>query len=133
FSLSALAFAVTMIGSYIVGQVVPFNALEIVWDPAQFLHLGTMYLVFFVPFFFAATCIGLAFTCGREHISRIYFFDLLGAGVGALGVVLALFLLWPQDVLRLLVCVALLAAALAVFTLPVRYGPGSVYLLLAVT
>jgi Spermine/spermidine synthase domain len=123
FSLSALAFALTMIGSYILGQSVPFNSLEIVWNPAEFLHLAAMYLAFFVPFFFAATCIGLALTCAREGISRIYFFDLLGAGTGALGIVLALFVLSPQDVLRVLASVAVFAGLLATLTRPVRYGP----------
>ena len=133
FSLSALAFALSMIGSYILGQRVPFNALEIVWNPREFLHLAAMYLIFFVPFFFAATCIGLAFTFGRTLISRIYFFDLLGAGIGALSVVLALFVLWPQDVLRLLACVAIVAAALATLEPPVRYRLGGLYVLVLAT
>ncbi|HLU06010.1 MAG TPA: hypothetical protein VKZ91_05585 [Woeseiaceae bacterium] len=133
FSLSALAFGLTMIASYILGQRVPFNALEIVWNPREFLHLAAMYLVFFVPFFFAATCIGLAFTCGGERISRIYFVDLLGAGIGALGIVLALFVLWPQDVLRLLASVALVAAALPTLRPPVRYGLGALYVLVIAT
>jgi len=132
FSLSALAFAVTIVASYIAGQRVPFNALEIVWNPSQFLHLGTIYLVFFVPFFFAATCIGLAFTCTKALINRIYFFDLLGAGIGALGVVLALFVLWPQDALRLLAGIALLAAALAALGRPMRYRLAAGHLLAAV-
>src|SRR5690606_30482334 len=129
FSLSALAFTLTMIGSYILGQSVPFNSLEIVWNPAEFLHLAAMYLAFFVPFFFAATCIGLALTCAREGISRIYFFDLLGAGTGALGIVLALFVLWPQDVLRVLASVAVFAGLLATLARPVRYGPVTTCLL----
>ena len=132
FSLSALAFALTMIGSYILGQRVPFNALEIVWNPAEFLHLAAMYLAFFVPFFFAATCIGLALTCAREGISRIYFFDLLGAGIGALGIVLALFVLSPQDVLRVLACVAVLAGLLPPLTPPLRYRLVAIYLLVIV-
>jgi spermidine synthase len=121
FSLSALAFAATMVASCILGQRVPFNALEMVWNARQFLYLGAIYLVFFVPFFFAATCIGLAFTCAKSAINRIYFFDLLGAGIGALGVVLALFVLWPQSALRLLAGTALLAAALAALGPPARH------------
>ncbi len=112
FSAGALLFSVTMIICFALGQLVPFNALEIVWDPRQFAYLSLMYLVFFVPFFFAASCIGLAFTCLKKHIGRIYFFDLLGAGAGAVVVVAALFLLSPQNTLRLLAVFALLASAL---------------------
>ena len=38
-------------------------------------YLALMYLVFFVPFFFAAISIGLAFTCHGRLAGRIYFFD----------------------------------------------------------
>jgi len=122
FSLSAIAFAVTMVASFILGQRVPFNALEVVWNPRQFLHLAAMYLAFFVPFFFAASCIGLAFTCARTTISRIYFFDLLGAGIGACGVVLSLFVLSLQDALRVLAAIAVTASAIAALGVPRRYN-----------
>ncbi len=112
FSLSGLLFSVTMVACFVFGQRVPFNALEIVWNPRQFFYLATSYLVFFVPFFFAACCIGLAFTCRRSYISRIYFFDLLGAGLGAMLIVASLFLLSPQNVLIMLAVLALIASAL---------------------
>ncbi len=112
FSVSAVLFSIAMIICFALGQLVPFNALEIVWDPRQLIYLSVMYLVFFVPFFFAASCIGLAFTSLKEHIGRIYFFDLLGAGAGALTIVGALFLLSPQDALRLLAVFALAASVL---------------------
>ncbi|MCH8278514.1 MAG: SAM-dependent methyltransferase, partial [Proteobacteria bacterium] len=111
FSLSGLLFSITMVACFVLGQRVPFNALELVWNPRQFFYLGVTYLVFFVPFFFAACCIGLAFTCRRSYISRIYFFDLLGAGLGAMMIVGALFLFSPQDTLILLAVIALLASA----------------------
>ncbi len=111
FSLSALLCSVTMVACFVIGQRVPFNALEIVWNPRQFVYLAVTYLVFFVPFFFAACCVGLALTCRRSHISRIYFFDLLGAGLGAVLIVGSLFFLTPQDTLILLASIALLASA----------------------
>ncbi len=98
----------------------PFNALEIVWDTQQFINLSIIYLVFFVPFFFAACCIGLAFTCRPSYISRIYFFDLLGAGLGAMLIVGLLFLLSVQNALIMLAILALLASALMGFTSTAR-------------
>jgi len=91
FSASALLFSVTIVACFVLGQRVPFNALEIVWDPRQFWNLAAIYLIYFVPFFFAATCIGLAFTCRRSYINRIYFFDLFGAGLGAMLIIGVLF------------------------------------------
>ncbi len=87
FSISALLFSVAMVACIVLGQRVSFNALEIVWNPRQFFNLAITYLVFFVPFFFAACCTGLALTCRRSYISRIYFCDLLGAGLGAISIV----------------------------------------------
>jgi hypothetical protein len=92
------------------GQRVPFNALEMVWNWRQFLHLSVIYVIFFLPFFFAACCIGLALTCRRKFISRIYFFDLLGAGLGAALIIVTLFLLAPQNALLVLVGMAIAAS-----------------------
>lgn len=56
FSVSALLFSVTMLVSFVFAQRVPFNALEVIWDWRQLVYLGFVYLIFFVPFFFAAWC-----------------------------------------------------------------------------
>ena len=117
FALCALLFSVAMFVCFVLGQRVPFNALAVVWDRRQFFNLSIIYLIFFVPFFFAACCIGLAFTCRREYISRIYFFDLLGAGLGAVLIIGVLFMLVPQSALLVLVGLAVSASALV--------GPGS--------
>jgi hypothetical protein len=133
FSASALLFSVTIVACFILGQRVPFNALEIVWNPRQFLYLALIYLVYFVPFFFAACCIGLAFTCRRSYIDRIYFFDLLGAGLGAMLIIGALFLLSPQNALVMLAILALIASALMAIASTSRdtlLGLQSVYLVI---
>jgi spermidine synthase len=124
FAASALLFSVSMAACYILAQRVPFNALEIVWDYGQFLNLAALYLTFFVPFFFAACCIGLAFTCRGAESARIYFFDLSGAGLGALLVIALLFNVSPQTTLVLLVLLPLLGSALVASTLSVRLPLG---------
>jgi len=101
-----------MVACFALGQRVPFNALEVVWDSRQFLHLGLIYLVFFVPFFFAASCIGLAFTFRNAHISRIYFFDLFGAGLGAVLIIGTLFAFIPQNALLVLMTLPLIASVI---------------------
>ena len=117
FGLSALLLSASMLFCFVLGQRVPFNALEIVWDRRQLLYLSLIYLVFFVPFFFAAVCIGLAFTCRRAFASRIYLFDLVGAGIGAVLIIATLFAVAPQYSVLVLSLLALVASALV--------GPGS--------
>ncbi|MGI9318025.1 MAG: SAM-dependent methyltransferase, partial [bacterium] len=78
----------------------------------QLLNLSVLYMIFFLPFLFAATCIGLAITCLKDHINRVYFFDMFGAGIGALTIIGVLFLLSPQNTLKLLAIIAIIASVL---------------------
>ena len=112
FATSALLFSITMVVCFVLGQRIPFNGLELVWDSRQLIFLSLLYLVFFAPFFFAASCIGLAFSCRRTEISRIYFFDLLGAGIGAILIISTLFALLPQSALLLLMALPLIASVI---------------------
>ena len=74
---------------------IPFNGLELVWDPRQLLWLSALYLLLALPFFFAASCFGLAFARHGARIPALYGADLLGAGLGALAAVALLAL--PVD------------------------------------
>jgi len=112
FALAALLFSITILAAFALGQRVPFNALEVAWDVRQLGYLALMYLAFFVPFFFAAIAIGLAFTCHGRLASRIYFFDLFGAGLGALALLGILFRLSPEDALVPVAALPLLASVL---------------------
>ncbi|QSX74051.1 hypothetical protein HIV01_012595 [Lysobacter arenosi] len=84
FSVCALLFAVSAALALLVARAIPFNGLELVWDPRQLLWLGALYLVLAVPFFFAASCFGLAFARHGARIPALYGADLIGASVGAL-------------------------------------------------
>ncbi len=112
FAVGAVLFGATALAGFALGERVPFNALEVVWVPTQLLYLLLLYLLFTVPFFCGATCIGLAFACHGERIGRIYCADLMGAGAGALVIVAALFFLPPADCLRLVAGLGLAAAGL---------------------
>ena len=107
-----------MVLCFALGQRVSFNALEVVWDSRQLLKLGLIYLVLFVPFFFAAICIGLAFTCRPEAISRIYLFDLFGAGCGAVLLIAVLFFLVPGNALLLIMTLPFVASVLIAWISP---------------
>ena len=132
YAISAWLFGVTLVASYVVGQRIPFNALEIVWDPGQFLWLCLCYIVFFIPFLFAASCIGMAFTFRRFAIGKIYFADLLGAGAGAALIVVLLFVL-PVDRAVIVLSIAALVASvlLAPRSLMAMHAAGVVLLVVA--
>jgi hypothetical protein len=113
FAGGAILFGVSAVASFALAQRVAFNPLEILWDPQQPLRLLLIYLLLFVPFFCAATSVCLTFTRFNDQIPRIYSFDIVGAGLGSLAIIVALFVLAPLDALRLLGGVGLAAAALA--------------------
>jgi SAM-dependent methyltransferase len=112
FSACALAFAVTGPVAFLLAQQVPFNALELVWDPAQLLNFGVIYLLLTVPFTAGAACIGVAFLRHEDPVGRVYFWNLLGSAVGALGVILTLSILSPIQNLAATSVLALIASAL---------------------
>ena len=113
FALLAALFGVSAIACFALAQRLPFNPLEIVWDPTQLLLLLALYGLLTVPFFCGAACIGLALACFEVPVGRIYRADLLGAGAGALGIVALLFVMMPDTALKAIGALALAAAALA--------------------
>ena len=113
FAVLAALFGVSAIVCFALAQRLPFNPLEIVWDPTQLLLLLALYVLLTVPFFCGAACIGLALACFDLPVGRIYRADLLGAGAGALGIVALLFAIMPDTALKAIGALALAAAALA--------------------
>ncbi|HEY0503581.1 MAG TPA: hypothetical protein VGD42_08805 [Lysobacter sp.] len=87
FPLCALLFALSAAATLWLARGIPFNGLELVWNPRQLLWLSALYLCLSLPFFFAASCFGLAFARYGERIPLLYGADLLGAGCGALAAV----------------------------------------------
>ena len=112
FAVSSMLFGLFVPASFIFAQRLPFNALAVVWDPGQFLYLPVMYLLLVVPFFCAATCIGLGFVCFGDRIGRIYAYNMIGSAAGALGVVGTLVVFHPSDNLRLISVMGFVSAAL---------------------
>ena len=116
FSVNAILFGITALLGFALGERLPFNALEVLWDPRQLLYLPVLYAIFVVPFFCGANCVCLAFATFGRQIGRIYRADLVGAGTGALGIVAALFALSPSDSLRLIMGLGIAAAGSVQFS-----------------
>jgi hypothetical protein len=113
FAALAVSFGLAAIGCYALAWRLPFNPLEVIWDWRQQLYLAAMYLLLALPFFTAGSAIGLSLAARPARIGAIYRADLTGAGTGALSIVLAMFVLAPEDCLRVIAAVAFGAAAFA--------------------
>ena len=90
FVATATLFGISALGALVVTKSVPYNPLELVWDVRQPVYLTLHYLVLAVPFLCGGFAIGLALSCNRAELHRIYRYDLIGAGAGAVAVMLAL-------------------------------------------
>ncbi len=113
FTASLLLFGVFSILGPVVAQALPFRAEELLWNPWQPLWLVATYLVLSTPFFCAATAIGLALVAYRAQVGRVYAADLVGAGVGSLLILGALYVFAPEQALRLLSATGFIAAVVA--------------------
>lgn len=124
-------FGIATVVCYLAAQQVPFNPQEVLWDPRQPMRLLLLYLLLALPFFFAANAIGLALMRYRAQLTRIYAADLLGAGLGSIGVILLLFVLFPNTVLLVLGALGLVTAALAWWELDMQPRSWAALLLLS--
>jgi hypothetical protein len=96
-AISAMLFSATIV-------VALYIQLHIRFIPSfslrSFLLLAQVYLVIAVPFFFGGLCISLALSQFSKDVSKLYFADLLGAGLGCFLVIPALsFLSGPNAVI----------------------------------
>lgn len=117
---SILLFALSMPGSYLLSQQIQFNAEQIFWAPEHGLRLMAIYLLLVLPFFFAATAIGLSLIRFHKNVPHIYAADLLGAGSGALIIILFLYFLSPGETLRYLTLIGLITLVIGSLELFVR-------------
>lgn len=114
YAASAALFGLGAPLSFALARRVPFNPLEVVWNPGELFGLAAVYLLLAVPFFCAGTAVGLALARHTEGAGRVYAADLLGAGVGAAAIVGVLFVLPPAEGLVAVGVAGFVSAALAV-------------------
>lgn len=118
-------FGTSVVGCYALAQAIPFNAEEVLWDLQQPLRLLLIYLLLSLPFFFAANAVALTLMRYRDQVALVYGADLGGAGLGALGIIVLLFWVFPLTALTVLGALGLLTAGLAVWELRLRLRLGT--------
>jgi len=110
---NAVLFGISALLCFQLAQSVPFNALEVLWDPQQPFLLMLIFMLLFTPFFCAANCICLTFSEFSNQLHRVYCFDLVGAGFGALAIVGLLFVVLPGTALKMVSALGIFSAAVA--------------------
>ncbi len=120
----ALALSASLTICFALSQMVPFETLRLTSEPAQLRHLLILYLILAVPFFLVSWCVALGFLIEPRRVGRLYFFNMLGSGLGAGVVVALLFWVRPGLVPLILTAPAALAFSLAAVGLGRRWQLG---------
>lgn len=108
-------FSLSSFGCFFLAQSIPFNPEAILWDTQQIWNLLGIFLLLSTPFILAASAICLVFIHYPNQIAKIYSMDLIGAGLGSIGVILLLFIVLPITALLIISLIGLLATLIALY------------------
>jgi hypothetical protein len=94
--LYAFCLGIAMPAGYLLTNLMPFDPVRLSWEKTEVLRLGLYYLVLALPFFFSGLIIAAAFTAGSGRSGLLYGADLLGAGLGSLGILFMTGVIAPE-------------------------------------
>jgi spermidine synthase len=109
---TAMLFMPAAVLAHVFAQHIDFNPVLITTDRKQLLNIAAYYVAYGVPFFIGATFIGVSFIALRDRIHKLYFWNMLGSGLGGLLMLPVMFLV-PPERLVVPICVASFLAASA--------------------
>jgi hypothetical protein len=111
YTLLAVFFALSIVGSYLTINYIPFDSYRIAWERQQLLYLAIYYLSLALPFFFSGLIVGALLAAQPARASTIYASNLAGSALGCLAAVAALPFLGGAGTVMLSAFVGWLAVA----------------------
>jgi SAM-dependent methyltransferase len=129
-SAGCLGFSILGVLAPLASALIPSEPLFIVWDLHQVARLFIEYLLFAAPFFLGALAVGSAFILVKENIHTLYFANLVGSGLGAIGVGLLLNHLPVTSVLGLVCIPGAIAGVISTRAKGFRFACALIFLVL---
>ena len=114
-SFLSICYGASVIISFILMNKIPFDPFSLLTDTVQFLYLPLYYLLITIPFFFAGLIISILLSRFKTDIPKLYFFDLIGAGLACVVFVLIMPELGGNGSIVIVSAIAFLAAVLFAF------------------
>jgi len=111
-SCSSLLFSLTILASFFLCNLLPFDFIKLSWDKGQITLIFLYYFLLSIPFFFAGLTISFAISSASSLVNKIYFSDLLGAGTGTLFVLVVFLPRGDRGVILFVSFLALLSSLL---------------------
>ncbi|HVW91623.1 MAG TPA: hypothetical protein VHB74_03360 [Devosia sp.] len=87
------------VAANLIAQMVPFNAIFIISDPAQKWRLLANFLLYLLPFLAGAFFLGIVFLRAAAGFGRVYFADLTGSGLAGLVILGAMYVFPPEQII----------------------------------
>lgn len=95
--LYALCLAASIPLSLVLINLVPLDPVNLQWDKNQLAYVALYYVILSVPFLFFGLVVVTSFSAFSDRAGLVYGADLLGAGTGALGVILLMNVAGPEE------------------------------------
>lgn len=77
----SMIYGISVIISFIIINKIPFDPFSLLSQSVQLLYLPVFYVLITIPFLFAGLIISVILTRFKKSVSKLYFADLLGAGL----------------------------------------------------
>lgn len=77
----SLLYGISILLSFWMINKIPFDPFSLLFEKIQILYLPLYYILITLPFFFAGLIISYLLAKFKNEIHKLYFFDLLGAGI----------------------------------------------------
>ena len=122
FGVSAAVFGIAAPLAFIASQRLPFTPFLLTWSLHEYAMLAGRCMLFFVPFFCGGVAIGTPFVARVLPAGRLYFWNMLGSGLPALPLLLAMNFTHPMRLLSAVALLALAASVVAATKITTRAG-----------
>jgi hypothetical protein len=87
--LLAIGTSLSILGSYLLINWLPFDSFRIAWDSRQIGIFALHYMSLALPFFFSGTAVGLLLGSFSKSAGTVYAVNLIGSSLGCLGALAA--------------------------------------------
>ncbi len=105
-AVSAVLLGPAMAAAHVAAQFVPFNPVMIAVDWTQLVWIGVYYLIYAVPFFIGAVFVGAIFVGLQDRVHKLYFWNMVGSGLGGFVILGLMYLLPPSRLVGPLIILA---------------------------
>jgi SAM-dependent methyltransferase len=104
-----LGISVSIMGSYILTNLIPFDSFSIAWDRKQIGYLILQFVSLSIPFYFNGLAIGIFLDIYSEKANQVYAINMVGSSLGCIGALVVPSYLGGEGTVTLSAFLALIA------------------------